>query len=122
MVARADAAGYESGRPLRASELLPAELRQGPHHVVEEPVASDGFVRSYTIRSEFGRFEARGDDVLRARIREIEAIAVLRAAQAGEAFRAAAEQAGPSPFASGWTLGSEPSGAPQRISTQSFGL
>ena len=111
----AETGDYENAPPLRASELLPAELRQGPHHVVEDQVVSDGFVRSYTIRSEFGRFEARGDDVLRVRIREIEAIAVLRAAQESEAYRAAAERAGESPFASGWELGSQPSGVLGRL-------
>jgi hypothetical protein len=101
-------AAYESATALRAGDLLAPEVRQGPHHVVEDAVISDGLLRVYTLTSDFGRFEARGEDVLRIRIREIEALAVLREASLSPAFEEAAKEAGPSPFVSGRKLGDGP--------------
>lgn len=43
--------GYEAPPVLRASELLPAEVRKGPNHEVGEDVASDGFLHLYTVTS-----------------------------------------------------------------------
>jgi hypothetical protein len=99
---------YESAALLRASDLLAPGVRQGPHHVVEDAVTSDGLLRIYTITSDFGRFEARGEDVLRMRIREIEALAILRDASRSPAYEEAARVAGPSPFVSGRKLGDGP--------------
>lgn len=101
-------AAYESAKALRASDLLAPEVRQGPHHVVEDAVASDGLLRIYTLDSDFGRFEARGEDVLRILVREVEALAVLREASRSPAFEEAEHLAGPSPFVSGRKLGDGP--------------
>lgn len=65
---------------LEASELLPADLLRGPHYAVEDEVETDGFLPVFTVTSEFGRFEARGEAGLRERIREIQALAALREA------------------------------------------
>ncbi len=92
--ARGEDAGYEAGSGLRASELLPPELLSGPHFRVEEEVRTDGFVPVYTLSSEFGSYQARGEADLRARIREIQALAALREASRSEAFAAAAARAG----------------------------
>lgn len=70
--------GFEASS-LRASQLLPPELLRGPHHRVEEAVASDGFLPLFRGSSDFGPFEARGLEALRERVREIEALAALRA-------------------------------------------
>jgi hypothetical protein len=70
-------ADFEQSPPLRASELLPPELVRGAHHVVDEEVTTDGFLRSYTVRSKVGVFEARGEDGVRTRIRQIEALVRL---------------------------------------------
>lgn len=76
--AQPGATGYEQPESLRASEILPPELRSGPHHRVDEEVRSDGLHRVFTVRSADGSFEARGEEDLRRRIREIEATAALR--------------------------------------------
>lgn len=96
---------YEAPGALRARELLPPELREGPCHRVADVVSTDGLLRVYAVETEFGRFEARGEDVLRARIREAEALVALRDARRMPAFAAAEKQAGPSPFVSGRRLG-----------------
>ncbi len=92
--ARAEETGYEAGSGLRASELLPPELLSGPHFRVEEEVQSDGFVPVYTLSSEFGSYQARGEEELRARIREIQALAALQESSRSEAFAAASARAG----------------------------
>jgi hypothetical protein len=103
-----EAAGYEVPPVLRASELLPAELLTGPHHVVEEEVVSDGFTRTYSISSDFGRFEARGDHALRMRLQEIEVLGKLREMSKSKEFTTAAGNAIKSPFVAAWNLITSP--------------
>lgn len=98
------AAGYERPPVLRASEILPAELLRGSHHHVREEVESDGFWRLYTVESEFGTFPVRGDVLLRERVREIEALAVLQETSATREFATAAGKALASPFVAAWNL------------------
>ena len=88
--------GYEEPPVLRASEILPAELLSGPHHQVEEEVGTDGLLPHFSIQSAFGTFEARGDAELRARVREIQALAALNEvdAKAAEATPAPRETDG----------------------------
>ena len=108
------AAGYEEQAPPRASELLPPELLRGPHHKVDETVTTDGFRRVYTIHTETGRIEVRGEEKLRERVREIEALAELREVGESRDFGRASKEAGASPrlsggspaiVGSGWILG-----------------
>ncbi len=61
-----------------AAEILPAALLTGPYHKVRDEVLARGFVHYYDIESPYGEFVAAGDDDLRERIREINAIAELR--------------------------------------------
>jgi hypothetical protein len=71
------AAGFETlpGEPAAAS-LLP-ELASGPDFHVSEPVMSDGLMHHYVIDSRFGMFPAYGHDVLKNRVREVEALTQL---------------------------------------------
>jgi len=61
-----------------ASQWIAPELREGPHHRVLEEVRVDGLTHVYTVESEFGSFEARGEAGVRQRIAEIEALVALR--------------------------------------------
>jgi hypothetical protein len=61
-----------------AAEILPAALLTGPYHNVRDEVLARGFVHYYDIESPYGEFVAAGDDALRERIQEINAIAELR--------------------------------------------
>jgi hypothetical protein len=101
----ADETSYELETTLKARELLPPELLRGPHHVVEEEVRSDGFVHVYTVSSDFGRYEVRGEAALRERVREIEAMAALQESRRSEAFAAAAERAGAQPASGAGPVG-----------------
>ena len=69
--------GYEPLPILSASKILPPELLSGPNHRVQERVRSDGIVNIYTIDSRFGTFTAVSTAMLRKRIHEINAMAIM---------------------------------------------
>ncbi len=102
------ARGFETPPVLRARDLLPPELAKGPHHEVDETVVTDGFRNVYTITSEFGSFEARGDDMLRIRVHEIEALAAFDEMSASREFTTAVGNALKSPFVATWNLITRP--------------
>ena len=104
------AQGFEALPELHAAALLPPALLAGPHHRVRDEVGSDGFLHLYRVDSDIGDFEVAGDELLRERVREIEAVAALRAAQ-DDAFAAAIVEAERRPFIGRWKLASEPSDA-----------
>jgi len=102
------AAGYEALPMLRAGDLLPPSLLRGPHHRVRDAVGSDGFLHLYSVDSDFGNFEAAGDDLLRIRIHEIAALAELDRMQKREEFAKAVTQGLKSPFVAAWNLIRDP--------------
>lgn len=104
----AAAAGFEVGPVRKAHELLPANLLEGPHYRVGEEVVTHEFVNHYWITSDYGDFEAAGDDQLHTRIREIEAIAAMREMSKTAEFAGAAAEALKSPFVATWNLVTNP--------------
>src|SRR4051794_24918213 len=50
---------------LKASELAPADLLQGPTFVVDDQVPIQGMLGQFIIRSDVGIFEAHGRELLR---------------------------------------------------------
>ena len=81
-----------------ASEILPAELIQGPHYRVQDTVVSYGYMNHWTVDTDFGTFEATGDGALRKLIREIHAISALKEISRGEAFASSVATAAKQPF------------------------
>lgn len=98
------AAGFERPPVLRAGEILPPGLSSGPHHAVDEHVTTDGFIHLYTIHSDYGTFEAHGDEMLRRRVLEIEALARLDEMRKRTEFAGAMAKAIQSPFVATWNL------------------
>lgn len=96
--------GFERPPTLRASDLLSPDLLEGPHHRVAETVGSDGFVHLYSVASDYGEFQVAGDDMLRKRVREIRALAVLDEMSATREFASAAARGLKSPFVATWNL------------------
>jgi hypothetical protein len=80
------AANYETPSDKRASEVLPANLRSGPHFKVQDRVAADGYMLRFTVTSDYGTFPVAGEYGLRKLIKEIQAIAALKKTSKGEAF------------------------------------
>jgi len=62
-VRRAEAA-FEELPELKASEILKPELVQGPHYLVRDPVPTASGMNQFTIDSDFGVFEADGNEML----------------------------------------------------------
>jgi len=85
-VRRAEAA-FEELPVLNASEILRPEILAGPHHKVREPVPTYFGANQFTIDSEFGVFEAKGNEMLVRRIKEINAIAQLKDVSRTEEYK-----------------------------------
>jgi hypothetical protein len=79
-------AKYEAPTDKRASEVLPANLRSGPHFRVQDRVGADGYMLRFTVTSDYGTFPVTGEYGLRKLIKEIQAIAALKKTSKGEAF------------------------------------
>ena len=101
--------GFEKPPVQEASSILPIQLREGPHHRVDETVRSDGFLRLYTIVSDYGTFHVVSDELLRQRLQEIDALAELTMLEENPDFQAAIETADSRPFIAKWNLVREPS-------------
>ena len=87
-------ANFEAAADLSAANILPAELLQGEHYVVDDVVRNDGYINYYTIRSDYGEFEAASTAMLRIRIREVEALAELDELSKTEVFVKSMAEAG----------------------------
>lgn len=85
---------FEAAEDLDASTILPAELLEGSNHRVAKSVRSDGYLNYYTIKSEFGEFEAVSTAMLKTRVGEINALAELNELSKTEVFAKAAAEAG----------------------------
>ena len=92
------ALGYETPRVLKAEEVLPPDLLNGKHHKVLEDVVTYGFTNHFTITSPYGQFEAEGEDILRTRIQEIQALAAMKELKKSNVFNQAVKNAASSPF------------------------
>ncbi|MEL7538095.1 MAG: hypothetical protein AAFM91_13675 [Pseudomonadota bacterium] len=90
----ADQHAYESAADLSASDILSPELLRSDHHEVDDRVLSDGYLNYYTIKSDFGEFEAAGTYLLETRVGEIEALAALNDLSKTKVFATAAKDAG----------------------------
>src|SRR5215472_13239473 len=96
-VRRAEAV-FEELPELQASEILKPEFLKGPHFVVREPVPTGSGMNQFTIDSDFGVFEADGNEMLLQRLKEIEAIARLQAVSRTDEFNNSLMAAAKSPL------------------------
>ena len=98
VVGLANAEEFEVPANRKASEILPAELIQGPHYRVQDTVVSYGYMHHWMVDTDFGAFQATGDGALRKLIREIYAIAALKKVSQSEAFTNSVAYAAKQPF------------------------
>lgn len=90
LIAARSATDFEQPTTLKASSILPPDLLKGPNYQVNESVSTDGYSYAFTIKSDYGDFQAGSLTELRARIQEIQSIAQLKEITSGEAFAKAA--------------------------------
>ena len=79
-------AEYEVPPTLSARDLVPAERLQGPGYQVDDAVPTDGFLATFTVRSDHGVFTARGPGMLEIRLGEVAAIRQLEAMSKSDVF------------------------------------
>src|SRR5437870_5402683 len=106
-VRRAEAA-FEELPVLNASEILRPEFLSGPHHKVREPVPTYFGANQFTIDSEFGAFEANGNEMLVRRINEINAIARLKEISRTDEYKKALTAPAKSPVAAMKNIANDP--------------
>lgn len=106
-VRRAEAA-FEELPVLNASEILRPEFLAGPHHKVREEVPTYSGANRFTIDSDFGVFEADGNEMLLKRINEINAIARLKEVSRTDEFKDALKKAANSPVAAAKAIATDP--------------
>src|SRR6516162_3063104 len=109
-VRRAEAV-FEELPELKASEILKPEFFQGPHFAVREPVPTSAGMNQFTIDSDFGVFEADGNEMLLQRLKEIDAIARLQAVSRTDEFKNSLVAAAKSPLNSAKNIARDPAQA-----------
>jgi hypothetical protein len=89
----AGGAEYESPPVLKAESFAPRDVPlKGNRYSVDADVATDGLLATFTIRSDFGRIEARGPGVLKMRVAEVEALARLKEMAKTDVFKDSLKQ------------------------------
>ena len=109
-VRRAEAV-FEELPELKASEILKPELLKGPHFEVRDPVPTASGMNQFTIDSDFGVFEADGNEMLLQRLKEIDAIARLREVSRTDEFKKSLVAAAKSPLDSARNIARDPAQA-----------
>src|SRR5262249_5439268 len=109
-VRRAEAV-FEELPELNASEILKPEFVKGPHYAVRDPVPTASGINQFTIDSDFGVFEADGNEMLLQRLKEIDAIARLREVSRTDEFKKSLMAAAKSPLNSAKNIAKDPAQA-----------
>src|SRR6478672_378159 len=109
-VRRAEAV-FEELPELQASEILKPEFLKGPHFAVREPVPTSAGMNQFTIDSDFGVFEADGNEMLLQRLKEIDAIARLQEVSRTDEFKKSLVAAAKSPLNSAKNIAKDPAQA-----------
>src|SRR6266481_3988723 len=109
-VRRAEAV-FEELPELKANEILKPELLKGPHFVVRDQVPTGSGMNQFTIDSDFGVFEADGNEMLLQRLKEIDAIARLREVSRSDEFKKSLVAAAQSPLNSAKNIARDPAQA-----------
>src|SRR6266581_5886770 len=109
-VRRAEAA-FEELPELKATEILKPELLKGPHYVIRDPVPTASGMNQFTIDSDFGVFEADGNEMLLQRLKEIDAIARLQEVSRTDEFKKSLLAAAKSPLNSAKNIARDPAQA-----------
>src|SRR5262245_37995859 len=99
---------FEELPELKASEILKPEFLKGPHFVVREAVPTGSGMNQFVIDSDFGLFQAEGNEMLVQRLKEVEAIGRLSDVSRGEEFKNSLVAAAKSPLNSAKNIVKDP--------------
>lgn len=109
--------GFEALPVLKATDLAPAVLLKGPRFRVDEKTPVKGLLGVFTIRSDFGTFEAHGVEMLRIRVVEVAALDALENTSKTNEFVKAAGTAAARPIKAGAHMIMNPKETAQGIGT-----
>lgn len=101
---------FEELPDLNASDILKPEVVKGPYHTVREPVSTWSGANRFIIDSDFGIFEAEGNEMLLRRINEINAIAKLKEISRTDQYKAALMKSAKAPVDAAKRIASDPVG------------
>ena len=101
---------YEELPQLKASEILRENILNGPYHKVREEVTPSSGANHFSIDSDFGAFEAEGNEMLVRRIGEINALAKLKEVSRTDQYKQALVKAAKSPVAAAKQIVTDPVG------------
>jgi hypothetical protein len=93
----AAAQAFERAPVFNAAQLSGIR-RVGANYTIKNPVRSDGLLRVYVLETPYGEFKVQGDEMLRMRINELNALAEMEKVTSSERFARALAEAGISPL------------------------
>jgi hypothetical protein len=105
----------EASPLLSAKQLLPPQLLTGPLFRVDDRVPTDGYMASFTLRSDLGTMPVVGVDLLRVRIAELPAIQHLNETSKSQVFLEAMGKAAARPVESAVNIVTNPVETAQSI-------
>jgi len=82
-----DQSSFEELPELKASEILKPEFLKGPRFTVRESVPTSSGTNQFVIDSDYGVFEADGNEMLARRVKEVGAIAELKDVSRTDQFK-----------------------------------
>jgi hypothetical protein len=107
----AAASDFEELPELKASEILKPEILKGPHHTVRESVPTSSGMNQFVIDSDYGVFDADGNEMLLRRIKEIYAIDQLKGVSRTDQFEQSLATAAKGPYNAAKNVVRDPVGA-----------
>jgi hypothetical protein len=93
-----EAERYDVPHNRRISDILPADQIKGNHYKIQDEVLFEGFMNTFNVDSDYGKFEVTGDGALQKLRNEIHAITVLKEIGKTKAFTEALAGAVSKPF------------------------
>ncbi len=115
-VAVAPAQTVEQPPSFNAAQI-PGINRVGDNYTIHNPVKSDGILRIYVLTTPYGDITVQGDEMVRMRINELHALALLDKVSNSESFTKALAEAGLSPLKFAGNLVINPVGTVQNTFT-----
>ena len=102
---------FEELPELKASEILKPEIFRGPHHTVRESVPTSSGMNQFAIDSDYGVFDADGNEMLLRRIKEVYSIAQLKDDSRTDQFKRSLVTAAKGPYNAAKNVVQDPVGS-----------
>lgn len=102
---------FEELPELKASEILKPDILKGPHHTVRESVPTASGMNQFVIDSDYGVFDADGNEMLLRRIKEVYAIDQLKGVSKTDQFKQSLTTAAKGPYNAAKNVIKDPGGS-----------